>query len=310
MGEIIGVLAAVLSSGLGGTAIGATRYVIHHTDPVTLGALRFGIGCVLLGLVAFWRRDRWPARSDWLGVAGLGFLFFFLFPILFNASLAYTNAARGALALATLPLLTMVVAAGLRIEALTARKTAGVVIAMGGVAIALVSGIAYAPVGAWRGDLLMVAAALCMALYNVWSRPFTNRSSPVAATALAMLFGEIPLLLVAGWRGGFAPLATFGAVEWGAILYLGIVCGAFIFFLWAFALSRTTPTRVAISVTVNPVTAAIFGTLLLNEPIRWNLLIGIVAVFSGIWIAMTSRGVISSAAASANPPATSSRRRS
>ncbi|WP_374367744.1 DMT family transporter [Dongia sp.] len=307
MGEIIGVLAAVLSSGLGGTAIGATRYVIHHTDPVTLGALRFGIGCLLLGLVALWRRDRWPARRDWPGIAGLGFLFFCLFPILFNASLAYTNAARGALALATLPLLTMVVGAGLGIEALTARKTAGVVIAMGGVAIALVSGIAYAPAGAWRGDLLMVGAALCMALYNVWSRPFTNRSSPVAATALAMLFGEVPLLLVAGWRGGFAPLATFGAVEWGAILYLGIVCGAFIFFLWTFALSRTTPTRVAISVTVNPVTAAIFGALLLDEPIRWNLVIGVVTVFVGIWVATTSR-VTSSAATSANPPATSSRR--
>jgi drug/metabolite transporter (DMT)-like permease len=304
LGEIIGVLAAVLSSGLGGTAIGATRLVIQHTDPVTLGALRFGIGCVLLGLVAVCRRDRWPARRDWPGIAGLGLLFFFLFPILFNASLAYTNAARGALALATLPLLTMLVGAALGIEALTARKTTGVVIAMGGVAIALVTGLAYAPAGAWRGDLLMVAAALCMALYNVWSRPFTSRSSPVAATALAMLFGEIPLLLVAGSRGGFAPLENFDAGQWGAVLYLGIVCGAFIFFLWAFALSRTTPTRVAISVTVNPVTAAIFGALLLDEPIRWNLVIGVAAVFAGIWIATTRGRVASSAAASANPPAT------
>jgi len=287
VGEIIGILTAVLSSGLGGTAVGATRFLIHHTDAVTLGALRFGIGVILLALVATLRGDKWPPRQDWPGVAGLGLLFFFIFPILFNASLAYTNAARGALALSTLPVLTMLVAALLSIEALTARKSLGVAIAMGGVALALITGLAHAPAGAWRGDLIMVAAALCMALYNVWSRPFTERSSPVAATAFAMLCGEIPLLIVAGFRGGFAALGDFGVVEWGAVTYLGVVCGAFIFFLWAFALSRTTPTKVAISVTVNPVTASIFGAALLAEPIRWNLVAGILAVAAGIWIATT-----------------------
>lgn len=285
MGELIGILTAVLSSGLGGTAVGATRYLIAHTDAVTLGALRFGIGVVVLGLVALLRGDKWPPRRDWPGVAGLGLLFFFVFPILFNAALAYTNAARGALALSTLPVLTMLVAALLGIEVLTARKSLGVAIALGGVALALVSGLSHAPAGAWRGDLIMVAAALCMALYNVWSRPFTERSSPVAATAFAMLCGAIPLLGVATWRGGFSALVDFGAVEWAATAYLGIVCGAFIFFLWAFALSRTTPTKVAISVTVNPVTAAIFGAALLAEPVTWNLAAGIVAVAAGILIA-------------------------
>ena len=59
-------------------------------------------------------------------MAGLGVLYFALFPILFNASLIFTTAARGSLALSTLPLLTMLVGAALGSEALTARKTAGV----------------------------------------------------------------------------------------------------------------------------------------------------------------------------------------
>ena len=62
---------------------------------------------------------------------------------------------------------------------------------------------------------------------------------------------------------------------------------ALTFYLWAFALERTTPTRVAISVTVNPITASLVGATLLDEPLRWNLVVGIVTVFAGIWIATT-----------------------
>ena len=299
MGETWGVLAAVLSSGLGGTSIGATRYLVNAIDPLAIGSFRFGIGFLLLLPVA-WLKGPWPPRSDWAETAGLGVLYFALFPILFNASLIFTTAARGALALSTLPLLTMLVGAALGSEALTARKSAGVLIAMCGVALALLSSLASAPTGAWRGDLLMIAAALCMALYSIWSKPFIRRSGPIPFTAISMGVGAICLILVSWARGSFAPVAAFGLPQWGAAFYLGVFGAALTFYLWAFALERTTPTRVAISVTVNPITASLVGAYLLHEPLRWNLAAGIVAVFAGIWIAtMTGRRA---EAASASAP--------
>ena len=48
MGEIWGVLAAVLSSAIGGTSIGATRFLVGAIDPLAIGAFRFGIGVLLL----------------------------------------------------------------------------------------------------------------------------------------------------------------------------------------------------------------------------------------------------------------------
>jgi drug/metabolite transporter (DMT)-like permease len=288
MGEIGGVLAAVLSSGLGGASVGATRYLVSAIDPLAIGSFRFGIGFVLLLPLALLQGVRWPARRDWPAVAGLGVLYFGLFPVLFNASLIFTTAARGALALSTLPLLTMVVGAVLGSEALTARKSLGVVIATLGVALALLSGLTAAPPGAWRGDLLMIAAALCMALYSIWSKPFIARSGPISFTAMAMGVGAASLILISCCRGSFAPVAAFGLPQWLAAVYLGALGGAFTFYLWAFALARTTPTRVAISVTVNPVAASAVGAILLSEPIGWNLVAGIATVFAGIWIATTS----------------------
>ena len=288
MGEGWGVLAAVLSSGLGGTSIGATRYLVNAIDPLAIGSFRFGIGFLLLLPVALLQGGvEWP-RQDWPGVAGLGVLYFALFPILFNASLIFTTAARGALALSTLPLLTMVVGAALGSEALTARKSLGVVIATLGVAIALLSGLASAPLGAWRGDLLMVGAALCMAIYSIWSKPFIARSGPIPFTTTSMGVGAACLIVISCCRGSFTPVAAFGKPQWLAATYLGAFGSALTFYLWAFALARTTPTRVAISVTVNPVAASLVGAILLQEPLGWNLVGGIVTVFAGIWIATTA----------------------
>ncbi len=289
MAELAGVLAAILSSGLGGSSVAATRYLAATVDPQTIGAFRFGGGALLLLPVALLQGRRWPARGDWLGVVALGLLFFGAFPILFNASLAYTTAARGALALSTLPLLTMAAGALLRVEPLTVRKTLGVLLSMAGVAIALVTGLSDAPPGAWRGDLLMVAAALCMALYSVWSKPFIQRSDPIAFTAMGMAVGAAGLLLTSAIGNGFAVVATFDAGHWLAVGFLTLFGSALTFFLWAFALGRTTPTRVAISVTVNPIIAAILGATLLGEPLRWNLMAGLVTVALGIWIATTTR---------------------
>lgn len=291
----LGVLAAVLSSSVGGMNTAVTRYAIGATDPITLAALRFGLGFILLMPIALAFQSRWPQRRDWIGVACLGILFFGIFMALFNLSLRYTTAARGALALSTLPLMTMVAGAALRIEPLTQRKTSGVLVAMAGVALALATGLADAPAGAWRGDAIMMVAALCYALYNVWSRPFIARSDSLAFVAVGMGAGSGCLALLAWSSGGFAAAGAFGLAQWTAVVYLVVIGAGLTFFLWVFALARTTPTRVANAITLNPVTASIVAAILLGEPIGLNLVVGVAAVFAGIWLASTDRRGVGSA---------------
>jgi drug/metabolite transporter (DMT)-like permease len=285
MHERIGVLAAIASSALGGMAAAATRYVIGAVDPATLAAFRFGGGFLFLLPLALVARSRWPRGRDWIGTALLGLMFFALFFIVYNIALAYTSVARGTLALSTLPLLTMVVAALLGAERLTARKTFGVLLAMAGVALALVTGLAAAPASAWRGDLIMIAAALVMAFYNVWSRPFIARSSPLGFVTACMGCGGACLTAFAGLTDGFAVARGFALPQWIAVAYLALGGGAAAFYLWVFALERTTPTRVANTMTVNPLAASIVAAIVLSEPIGLNLIVGLMAVGTGIWIA-------------------------
>ncbi|MGH6940947.1 EamA family transporter [Hypericibacter sp.] len=286
-GETLGLLAAILSSSIGGMNTAFTRYVIGATDPVTLAGMRFGLGFLLLLPMALLLGSRWPKGRDWLGVAMLGILFFAIFMGLFNLSLRYTSAARGALALSTLPLVTMLAASALRAEPLTRRKSVGVLIAIGGVAIALITGLGDAPRGAWRGDAIMLAATLCIALYSIWSRPFIARSSPLGFVTAGMGSGSLVVCLLALAGGGFASTGDFGVSQWAAVGYLAIFGAALTFFLWVFALARTTPTKVTNTITLNPLTASIVATFLVGEPIGLSLIVGIAAVFTGILIAST-----------------------
>jgi len=97
----------------------------------------------------------------------------------------------------------------------------------------------------------------------------------MAAAATRFVAGAIDPVTIAGFRFG------------GGFLHLGIFGGAAAFYLWVFALERTTPTRVANTMTVNPLAASIVAAIILDEPIGLNLIVGLAAVFAGILIAST-----------------------
>jgi drug/metabolite transporter (DMT)-like permease len=160
---------------------------------------------------------------------------------------------------------------------------------MGGVVIALGASLSVSPPGAWRGDALMLAGAACMALYTVWSRRLIRRSGPISFAVTGMVIGAACLGAIAWAAGGIEAVAAFGRPQWSATLYLATVCGAGIYYLWSFALGTVSPTIVALTVTVNPITAAIFGALVLGERIHLSLAVGLLGVAAGIWIAVGLR---------------------
>ena len=270
-------------------AAAVTRFVIGATDPVTIAVFRFGLGFLFLLPVALVLRSRWPRGRDWLGVAALGIMFYGVFFVVYAESLVYTTAARGSLAVSTLPLLTMIVAAALGREALTGRKTLGVLVAMGGVALALAAGLAEAPPEAWRGDLIMLGGMLSMALYNVLSRPLMARSSPLGYACAGMAFGSGLNALVA-WRAAastrWAPSGRRsgrpGSISASLPARLVFTCG---FSRWSEQRRRASRTPI----TVSPIAAAILAAILIGEPIGLSLVIGVAAVGAGIWIASTER---------------------
>lgn len=283
------VLAACLATVLGGSAVVATRFAVSGIDPASLAFLRHaGSGLIMLAIAAaVMRRPPWVAITpgDWGPILALAAVQYAAFGWLFAAGLSYVPAARGALVIATYPVQTLLLAALLGRERLTAPKVAGALCALAGVAIALGDRAAAEGPDIWKGDVLMFAAAFLGSVYNVLSGPYLRRNSALAVTGIQLAFGALVLLAVILARGGGVGVGGLALSGWVALAWLVTLGGAFCFYLWIWALEKIAPSRVSITVTLNPIAAAALGAVVLAEPITWQLAAGLVGVVSGIALA-------------------------
>lgn len=277
-------IAAGLASVFGGAAVVATRAIIDESDPLSLAVLRYGIsGVIMLALALAQIRIR-LAKRDVVPIIVLSLLQFAGFGYFFISALAYIPAARGALVLSTMPLATLVLASVIGRERLTRLKLVGVVLTLVGIAIAL-GDRTGAGEQAWKGDLMMATAVGFGTLYTTLSAAYLRRYSALMFTATGLPIGTIALLLCLAATGDLSGLVRFSPAGWLGVAFLGTIGGAASFYLWIWALERTTPTRVAIMITLNPLTSAILGWLVLAEPITWYVLAGLICVLSGIVLA-------------------------
>jgi uncharacterized membrane protein len=137
MHNILPIGAAAATGFFVGAAIVATRFVIDQTTPVPLALMRYVIGffCLLPPLLMS-KRIRFD-RRDLLPIGLLGIAQFGIVVVLLNYALQFIPAARAALLFTTFPLMTMVLSAFMGYEKITLPKTAGVMLTIIGVGLAL-----------------------------------------------------------------------------------------------------------------------------------------------------------------------------
>jgi drug/metabolite transporter (DMT)-like permease len=286
-------LAAVIASICFGASVVATRFAVGQTDAITLAFLRYTIATLCMSPVLIAAlRTHIPSR-DLLAIAALGVVFFGLFPWSFSASLQYLPSSRVATIIATTPLVTLLLSHWRGIERITARMAMGQCIALAGLWLALGVGTPTASAAPattlsdsrWLGVALAAITVSCGALYNVFSRPLLKRYPPLHVSALSMAAGTCALAPLAAARGLFSAPPHFTTAGYGALLFLGTFGGALGFTLWIWALQRSTPSRVAVFLALNPVTATLLGAIVLGERITSAFVLGLTLVLAGIVLA-------------------------
>jgi drug/metabolite transporter (DMT)-like permease len=282
-------LPALAAAGTGiqvGAAMVATRFVIGQTAPASLALLRYLIGFLcLLPLVLMAERVRFE-RRDIAPIALLGITQFGILVALLNYGLQFIPSARGALLFAAFPLMTMLLAAALGHERLTVAKTAGVLMTIAGVGLALgEKALERHAADAWLGESAVLASALCGAVCSVLYRPYLRKYPTLTVSAFAMLASVGFLALLAVGEGFFSAPPDFTAPGWLAVVFIGISSGVG-YFLWLWALRHAPPTKVTVFLALSPITAAGLGVLLLGKPVSALSVLGLAGVVLGLFLAL------------------------
>lgn len=302
MGEGLGkiYLKLVLTTFFWGGTFVAARVAVAEAPPFFAASCRFAIAASCLFLLVAWnaRREGQPLpRPKDLRQAGalfsLGLSGIFCYNAIFFTGLKLTTATSGALIVAINPLLTAVLSALWLRERVTATQAAGLLISLCGVATVISKGSwdVIANLSFNAGDVIMLGAPLCWAVYSILGKKVLGSLSPLAATAYASLFGTlllVPAALLEHFRAG-PGMPGFTLAGWLAVLQLAIL-GTVVGFVWWYqGVQAIGASRAALFVNLVPLFGALQAALFLGERVVAPQLVGGLLVVAGVYCGSRNR---------------------
>ncbi len=253
--------------------------------PLAFNALRFPLATAALLAVTWLLGHHLPARRYWVPLALYGFLGNTLYQIGFIEGLGLTRAGNAALLMAANPVLTAAISHWRGHEKVGPRDWLGLALSAAGVTLVVAGSEAEVGFGATAvGDLLILGAVVCWALYAVGSSSLVHDLGATTMTAWTTALGAVPIALM-----GLPSLMSqrWQAVTpaaWGAVLYASL--GAIVtgYLLWARGIKKLGSTRVALYSNFTPVFAFLAAWPLLGEtPTSWQV-VGGSAIISGMYL--------------------------
>jgi drug/metabolite transporter (DMT)-like permease len=292
-----GLVAALVANVLWGTSFLASKYTLMSWGPFTASALRFllATGLMFAGMKIFKRRIKVPQTSrEWLGiltvaVAGFGVLY----PLQL-AGLKLITSGMSAAIMLTSPLFVVIAGRLFLAETLTVRKLVAIGLGIAGGAL-LLSTKGALSLGVSRdffvGAALTGLASLCLALSVIATRKVSKSFDSGSLTLWSMAIGFVLLAVSAQ---AFEHENVFFAIQrgtqssWTALIFLAVVCSAFCFFIWNYALSKASPKEIASTMHIKTPTAVLLGVTLAGESLNLPLIAGTAIVMTGVWFSQTT----------------------
>ncbi|WP_126443879.1 DMT family transporter [Sulfuricystis multivorans] len=276
----------------GGTWV-AARIAVQEVPPLGVAVWRFFLAATSLLVLVRWHHGRLPVldRRELLLVIGLGASGIFIYNLFFLYGIQHIPAGRGALVVATTPVITLLAAAWLLREGMTRLKVLGSALALLGCLTVIGRGDPLAPLRGQigSGDLLILGCALMWSIYTLIGRLGTESLArrnlgALVMTAYASCAGFLMLLVTALIIAPAQLVPHYSLPAWSAIVFLGLL-GTTLGFTWfAAAVQRIGAQRASIFINLVPVAAVLQGALLLHERLDPSVLAGGLLVIAGVML--------------------------
>jgi len=223
----------------------------------------------------------WLTLCSLVGVVGNQFIYL--------KGLSLTTVINTTLLSTTIPVFTLFVSILLGHDRLSLRRLAGISLAAGGVIYLVNPARADVSAHTTLGNLMVACSSLLYAIYIVISKDLFERYGALNVITWIFVGGSIVTIPAGVYSLGSAHVYTLGPTVWLTILFVILFPTVVAYYLNAWALTRVTPSTVAIYIYMQPLFAFGVAPFLLGEKWNWRTVVAAVFIFSGVAL-VTRRG--------------------
>lgn len=261
-----GYIKLIVTALFWGGAFFAAKESLKTTPPIVVACVRFLIaGCILLAAAVYLKAlPGFGNRALWKNLFILAFSGIFLYNICFFSGLKLTDSVNGSLIVAGNPGITALLNRIFNRERLGFRRWIGIIVSFCGVLLVVTKASVQnlIQLSFNTGDLLIIGATFCWAVYTIRGKRVMLEVSALAAAAIACSLGAVMLLPLAvyqahsgGWVWIYAPRA------WIAILYMSVFASALGYIWWYQGVQEIGSSRSAIFINLVPVSVLLMSMI-------------------------------------------------
>lgn len=286
----IGISLAVLAAFIWSGNFIIARGVIKDIPPISLAFYRWLLAsAIILPFAIKQFRSEWPSVKRawkylfWASLTGVAMFNTFVY-----IGAHYTSAINLALIGTTSsPIMATIMASIFLKEKIGWMKLTGLFLCVMGVLFLLSKGnfrhlltLKFS-----TGDLWVLAAAFCFAVYNTMVKKKPTSISSMNFLFIVFSVGTLLLLPFYVWEINRTAPVIWKTNLFLAILYLGIGASVICFWIWNIAINKLGAARTILFGNLIPIFSSIEAVLLLNEQFTWIHIVSMILVFTGIVLA-------------------------
>ncbi|MBL8089670.1 MAG: DMT family transporter [Anaerolineales bacterium] len=259
--------------------------VIRELGAITLVAYRvlfgllFGIAVVMIQKIKLPRTFKEWLPLFVLGLTNLAIPFF-----LITWAQFYIDSGVASILDATVPLFTILAAHFiLQDDKMTLPKVLGLIIGFIGVVILMIKDINEGT-STILGQLAVILACVFYAASSIIARK-TTEDTPAVLRSVGSLISATVVMWVASFMFESPIKIPTLPITWIALAWLGILGSGLAFIMLFYLIHEIGPTRTTMVTYLFPLGGVTLGTVVLNEPLTWQIITGAILIIASLVIA-------------------------
>ncbi len=264
------------------------KIALRQFPPLILGGLRVSLaGAFILPL---YLRQSWRegTAGHWadapllllLGVVGVA-----MNQLTFVLGLSLTTVAHSAIIIGLTPIFVLLIAAVMKQEKMTARRAAGMAVALVGVAILnSATQTGAGGVSSITGDIFISFAAISFAWFTVVGKGVTQRQNSITVNTFAYVGAAIAFAPVILWQSRGFDFRAVTTMGWITVGYMALFPSVICYLIYYWALTKIPASKLSAFTYIQPLLTTLIGMAVLGEHMTAHLVAGGTVIFGGVYL--------------------------